>query len=94
MGKFFYIVSLILVISLGIFFRYSDQANVNRFITNREIIVTALDKNLTDEQYKIVEKEATTFNLELNEYKSLHTQWYMQLLRDKRIDKIEEIILT
>lgn len=91
MGKFFYVISLVLVVALGAFFKYSDQSNVNRLITNREVIVTTIEKNLSDEQYKIVEKKAAEFNLELNEYKNLHQQWYMQLLGDKRIDTIEEI---
>ena len=89
----FYVVSLVLVIALGAFFKYSDQSNVNRIITNRDIIVSTIKKNLSDEQYKVVEKEATEFNLELNEYKNLHRQWYMQLLGDKRIETIDEIIL-
>ena len=93
MGKMFYVVSLVLVIALGAFFKYSDQSNVNRIITNRDIIVSTIKKNLSDEQYKVVEKEATEFNLELNEYKNLHRQWYMQLLGDKRIETIDEIIL-
>lgn len=91
MGKMFYIISLMLVIALGAFFRYSDQTNVNRMITNREMIVSTMEKNLSDEQYQIVEQKAAEFNLELNEYKNLHHQWYMQLLGDKRIDTIEEI---
>lgn len=93
MGKTFYIVSLVLVLALGAFFRYSDQANVNRIITNREVIVSASEKKLSDEQYALVEKKAAEFNIELNEYKSLHQQWYMQLLGDKRIEEIEEISL-